>query len=95
MTPQLPSLELIEKLHQFPGPFTFKVIGDARQDFVAEALTLAMTALGDDREFSHSSRTSAAGNHVAVTLAIRMQHPHEVHAVYTYLLKLSGLRALF
>jgi putative lipoic acid-binding regulatory protein len=95
MTPQLPSLDLIEKMHQFPGPFTFKVIGDSREDFVAEALTLTMDALGDDRDFTHSSRSSSAGNHLAITLAVRMHSAKEVHAVYKNLLKLTGLRALF
>jgi putative lipoic acid-binding regulatory protein len=95
MTTQLPNLELIASTHEFPGPFTFKIIGDAREDFVAEALTLAIAALGDDREFTHSTRVSSGGNHIALTLAVRMHNAEEVHAVYNNLLRLTGLRALF
>lgn len=95
MTPQLPSLELIESMHRFPGAFTFKIIGDARDDFVADALNLALTALGDEREFSHSIRHSSAGNHIALTLSVTIQNGAEVHAVYSNLLKIQGLRALF
>ena len=95
MTPQLPNLELIEAHHKFPGPFTFKIIGDCREDFVSDALTLCMAALKDDREFTHSSRVSSAGNHVGLTLSVRVETASEVHAVYEKLLTLTGLRALF
>jgi putative lipoic acid-binding regulatory protein len=95
MTPQLPSLELIKSMHTFPGAFIFKIIGDARDGFVAEALTLSMDALGDDREFTHTFRASSASKHLAITLSIFIRDANEVHAVYKNLMKLSGLRALF
>lgn len=95
MTAQLPSIELIESQHTFPGPYIFKVIGDNRDDFVGDALTLAINALGEDRACSHTTRTSAAGNHVALTLTIALISAAEVHLVYENLLKLTGIRALF
>lgn len=95
MTPQLPSLELIESQHKFPGPYVFKVIGDNREEFVADALTLALNAVGEDRECTHSTRSSAAGNHVALTLSLSLSNAEEVHRVYENLLKLNGIRALF
>jgi putative lipoic acid-binding regulatory protein len=95
MTPQLPNIELIKSQHKFPGLYTFKVIGDNREDFIADALTLAMNAIGEDRECSHTARESAAGNHVAVTLSIAFNSAEEVHRVYENLLKLKGIRALF
>lgn len=95
MTPQLPNLELLESQHKFPGPFMFKIIGDAREDFLADALNLTMSALKEDREFTHTTRKSSAGNHVAVTLSIRVESAQEVHSVYEKLLTMTGLRALF
>ncbi len=95
MTPQLPNLELIESHHKFPGPFTFKIIGDNREDFVADVLTLCMEALKSDREFTHSSRVSSAGNHVALTLTVQVENGSEVHSVYEKLLTMTGLRTLF
>lgn len=95
MTPQLPSLELIESQHSFPGPYIFKVIGDNRDEFVADALSLAINALGEDRPFSHSTRPSRAANHIAVTLTVSLNNASEVHLVYENLLKLNGIRALF
>jgi putative lipoic acid-binding regulatory protein len=95
MTPQLPSLELIESQHSFPGPYIFKVIGDHREDFVADALSLALNSLGDDRDFQHSTRPSKSGQHLALTLSLTLNSAAEVHGVYENLLKLNGLRALF
>jgi putative lipoic acid-binding regulatory protein len=95
MTPQLPSLELIESIHKFPGDFTFKIIGDSRSDFAADALNAALAALGRDRDVQHSSRQSAAGNHTSVTLSVPVKNGSEVHAVYQELLKIPGVRALF
>ena len=95
MTPQLPSLELLESTHQFPGQFTFKVIGDSRADFTEDALKSTVLALGETREISHSSRTSSAGNHIAVTISVHVKSSHEVHAVYRNLLGINAIRALF
>jgi putative lipoic acid-binding regulatory protein len=95
MTPQLPDIELIKSMHQFPGAFTFKVIGDSRQDFVADALNQVMSAVAGERAMNHSTRNSAAGNHVAVTVSVKVETAEEVHAIYRNLLSVSGLRALF
>lgn len=95
MTPQLPNIELINSQHSFPGPYIFKIIGDNREEFLADALSLALTTLGEDREFSHTTRASKGGNHLAVTLSIVLNNAGEVHAVYESLLKLPGIRALF
>jgi len=95
MTAQLPNLELIEATHRFPCSFTFKVIGDSRSGFTEDALNLIVTALGEDRELSHTSRNSATGIHTAITISVHLKNADEVHAVYAELLKLTGLRALF
>lgn len=95
MTPQLPSIELLESIHKFPGDFTFKVIGDSRSDFAADALNSAFIALGQDRNVQHATRHSSAGNHTAVTLSVPVKNGREVHAVYQELLKIPGIRALF
>lgn len=95
MTPQLPSLELIESNHQFPGQFTFKVIGDSRSDFASEALNSTLLALGETREINHSCRTSSAGKHTAITISVYLKSANEVHAVYRNLLEIKDVRALF
>ena len=97
MTPEikLPALELLNNMHSFPGPFVFKVIGDAHDDFVGDALTLAMSPLHHSREVNYTSRTTSGGRHMAVTLTIQIESAQEVHLVYEKLLTMSGLRLLF
>jgi uncharacterized protein len=97
MTPEirLPSLELLDTMHTFPGPFVFKIIGDSHDDFIGDALTLAMSALNHERECHHTSRKSSAGNHTSLTLTVHIESTHEVHLIYEKLLGLTGLRMLF
>ena len=93
--PKLPSLELIEEMHSFPSKFTFKAIADHRQDLIADVLTLVADTVGATREISHSHRMSSKGNHIAVTIDVFVENAHEVHSIYTALLAVQGLRALF
>jgi uncharacterized protein len=97
MTPnvRLPALELLDTMHSFPGPFVFKVIGDAHDDFVGDALTLAMSPLHHSREVNYTSRTTSGGRHTAVTLTIQIESAPEVHLVYEKLLTITGLKLLF
>lgn len=95
MPAQLPNIELISSMHNFPGPYTFKIIADAREDFLTDVLTLAMSAVNQDREHSHTTRSSSSGHHTAITLSIRVETAEEVHAIYEKLLTITGLRALF
>jgi putative lipoic acid-binding regulatory protein len=95
LSPQLPDLELIKTMHSFPGAFTFKVIGDFREDFLADTLNQVVAAVSSERSFTHSVRNSAAGNHIAVSLSVQVETADEVHAIYQKLLGLTGLRALF
>jgi putative lipoic acid-binding regulatory protein len=95
MTAQLPNLELLEATHSFPCSFTFKVIGDSRPNFAEDALSLTREAIGEAREISHTCRNSASGIHTAISILVHLKNAGEVHAVYSQLLKLTGLRAIF
>ncbi len=93
--PKLPSLKLIEELHEFPTMFTFKAIGDQHPDFLSDVLNHAIQAIGSSRAIEHTIRLSSGGNHAAVSLKVHCETAHEVHGVYVELLKVSGLKALF
>ena len=97
MTPEirLPSLELLDTMHSFPGPFVFKIIGDSHDDFIGDALTLAMSPLPHNRELNHTSRKSSGGKHTSLTLTVQVETANEVHLIYERLLTLTGLRVLF
>ena len=52
---ELPSIELLEAVHHFPGPYTFKVIGKSDNGFDLNGDALGPTAAG-------SGRPTAPGN---------------------------------
>lgn len=99
---QLPSIELLEKTHEFPCDFVFKIIADVvethgetspelRQKLI---LDLASEALDQDISKSLTYKISSKGNHVAYTLIVRCQKPEDVHSVYLKIMTLSHLRAV-
>ncbi len=95
MEPKLPDINLLKETHDFPLMFTFKVIGDHHAEFATDILNKAVAAVGPSREITHTVRMSANGNHAAVTIKVMCHTADEVHGVYTELLKVTGLRALF
>ncbi len=92
---QLPSIELLEAAHSFPGPYMFKAIGRSENGFVARAVAAARQGMEADCDPPFSVRETPGGRHVAVTMEPVVQTPEEVLEVYRRLLKLSGLVLLF
>ena len=99
---QLPPIELLEKTHEFPCDFVFKVIADIvetrcettpefRQKLI---LDLVSEVLGHDSSKSLTYKISSKGNHAAYTLIARCQKPEDVHFVYLKIMTLSHLRAV-
>lgn len=91
----LPSVELLENTHQFPCPYTFKVIGKWEQGFVARAVAAVREELEGEVDPPYSVRQTSAGRHVAVTVEPRVQNAWEVLAVYQRLSLLPGLEFVF
>lgn len=90
-TTHIPSVELLNSTHKFPGPYIFKAIGTRDTGFVARVVAAAREALQMDQDPPHEERTSSGGNHVAVTVTVRVPTPEAVQAVYRRLLSVSGL----
>jgi hypothetical protein len=86
--------ELLANNHLFPGEYTIKAIGSPEDDFVARIVSAAEEGLGRPSDVHHSTRLSAQGNHVAVTLELTVLTPDEVIAVYQALQVIKGLRFL-
>ncbi len=84
-------LELLETTHTFPGKYTYKVIGAARNNFVGRVLQTVRTQLPEDTEPSFSTRETAAGRHVSVTIEPHLEDPEQVLAIYTALSQLDDL----
>ena len=91
----VPSIELLNSAHQFPGPYVFKAIGKQDNAFVARVIAAIREELELTVDPAHELRTSAKGNHAAVTVTVRVQSAEQVRAVYYRILKLPGLEMLF
>jgi hypothetical protein len=91
----LPSVELLERTHEFPGRYVFKVIGLCEDGFVARTVALVRDQLEEERDPPFRVRHTANGRHVAVTLEPNVRSAWEVIAVYQAIRGLAGLEMVF
>lgn len=87
----LPSIELLEATHQFPGPFMFKVIGRVENGFTARVVAAVRDELARDVDPPYKVREAAGGRHVSVTLEPTVFNAHQVLAVYRRVRDVAGL----
>jgi putative lipoic acid-binding regulatory protein len=87
----LPSIELLESTHAFPCPYMFKVIGRVEDGFVARVVAAVRDELAEEVDPPHSTRSTAGGRHVSVTLEPTVQTARQVLAVYRRVRTLRGL----
>ena len=90
----LPSRELLESTHSFPCVYPFKVIGDHEEHFVGRVLAVVKLHLAEGTEPAFSSRVSAGGRHICVTIEPELEHAGQVLEIYGQLRELAGLRML-
>ena len=91
----LPTVELLEETHDFPGPYMFKVIGRADERFIAMVVAAVRDELEGDVDPPYRVRETAAGRHVAVTVEPQVQSAWEVLAVYQRLGQIAGVEYVF
>jgi putative lipoic acid-binding regulatory protein len=84
-------LELLQKQHSFPGPYTFKFIGKAEDDFPQRLVASVRATLGLAEDPPHTTRPSANGGHVSVTIVPMVSAPEGVVAVYEKIREVAGL----
>lgn len=87
----LPSIELLERTHQFPCSFMLKVIGKANNNFIARTVALVRTELKLEFDPPYFVREPVSGRHVAVTLEPEVSGAEQVLALYRRLATLEGL----
>lgn len=92
---KLPSLEMLETTHQFPGAYTFKVIGSETEGFVGRVVGVVREELGFSYDPPFTIRQTPAGRHVAVTLEPKVESAQQVLAVYSRLSQVRGVVMLF
>ncbi len=90
------ALRLLERFHQFPGDYMFKVIGFGGQEFTAAVDQAAETVLGPPRDSQRrlSSRPSRGGRYTAVTLETKVSDAQQVLAIYAALKQVQGVVVL-
>ena len=88
------TLEALNQVHQFPGPFTFKVIGTNSPEFVAQVAQAVVVVLGPKSLPEVTLRHSTGGKHQSITLVVRVQQAEDVLKVYECLGALGGVRFL-
>ena len=88
------SLQALNDVHQFPGEFMFKVIGENSPDFIARVVQAAVTVLGPRVTPSVTTRESAHGRHQAITMVVQVPSAEGVLDVYAALRVLEGVKLL-
>jgi putative lipoic acid-binding regulatory protein len=87
----MPSIDLLEKTHQFPGPYLFKVIGRVENGFMARVVAAVRQELAVTTDPPYTFREAVGGRHIAVTLEPTVQSVHQVLAIYRRLRRTDGL----
>ena len=95
MDPQPPTVELLESRHDFPCPFTFKVIGATGTGLPARVAECVRAGLGLDESPATSVRTAAGGRHESVTVEPVCPDAPDVIRLYADLRALEGVLFLF
>jgi putative lipoic acid-binding regulatory protein len=91
----LPTIELLQATHQFPGPFIFKAIGRVENGFSARVVAAVREELGAEVDPPFSVREATGGRHVSVTLVPTLQTVDQVLSVYRRIRTVAGLVMLF
>lgn len=91
----LPSIELLETTHQFPGPYLFKAIGRVEDGFAARVVAAVRDELESDVDPPFRLKETSGGRHVSVTLEPHVESAPQVLAIYRRLRQTTGLVVLF
>jgi putative lipoic acid-binding regulatory protein len=85
-------LEVLRQVHEFPGPYVFKVIGENTPDFIAQVLQAVVVVLGPRATPGVTTRQSSGGKHLSVTVRVQLEDAETVLRIYELLGKLPGVR---
>lgn len=88
---ELPSIALLEKMHHFPGPYMFKVIGKVENGFEARVVAAVREELAASADPPYRIRPAQGGRHISVTLEPHVRTAQQVLAVYRRIRQTVGL----
>jgi len=87
----LPSVEILENAHDFPCPYTFKVIGTDDGNFTGRVVASVRDELQIELDPPYTFRNTKNGKHVAITLEPECQSAQQVIAIYSRLMGMDGI----
>ena len=87
----IPSIELLEATHTFPGPYTFKVIGHSADDFVGRVVGAVREELEHSNDPHYAVRQTSGGDRISITLSPYIDAADQVQAIYRRIGELAGL----
>ena len=90
----IPSIELLESSHSFPGVYQIKAIGSIDDDFEGRVLSAVLSELGVASDLEHTVRKTPGGRHVSLTLDVPVQNAEQVRTIYAKIHGLQGLLLL-
>lgn len=88
-----PSVEALEAVHEFPGPYTIKAFGSNEKAFVRAVERTIQSNLTSGK-LEISERVSGKGSWLCATATFTAETPHQVQAIYVELQSIDGLRML-
>ena len=91
----LPSVELLEQTHSFPGPYMFKAIGRVDDGFAARVVAAVREELAQEMDPPYRLQSTASGRHVSVTVEPTVDTGEQVLAVYRRIRHMPGLIVLW
>lgn len=77
-----PEAAFIDGVHDFPGPYTFKVFGTHATEFVDAVREAAEDTAGASSRVELSVRPSAKGNYACITVTAHLDSAQHVQALY-------------
>lgn len=85
-------LDKLEDVHEFPGPYRFKVIGPNDDDFASRVIQSVLNASGPGAEPDVETRESSKGSHISLTVTITARSAEHVLDVYDVLQTLDDVK---
>jgi putative lipoic acid-binding regulatory protein len=91
----MPNFDLLEKTHEFPCPYVFKIIGKGEEGFPARVVAIVREELRSETDPPYTVREAVGGRHLAITLEPVVQSAQQIVAIYGRLSVLDGVVMLF
>lgn len=85
------TIELLETMHEFPGPYMFKVIGRVDRGFVARVVAAVRDEMAAATDPPYRLREASGGRHISITLEPVVQTAQDVLAIYRRLRATAGI----